>query len=150
MNILYAFDPATGASSPTGFAAFSGKKLYAVEAIVANTIAEMIYQIGKRCVYEDADYAVEVPEIYPRSPVDPNDMIKIAVVAGACIARAHLPTMYHPKQWNHGRPKKVTEERIKRLLTSEEVAMVERVRPALRNNAWDAVGIGLHHQGRLT
>lgn len=144
MNILYAFDPSTVA---TGKAIFTDSRLYHVEVIEAKGLDDMLVQLSPMGLGEYA--VVETPQSYPRDPVPCDDLIKIAVVSGAC--RAHFTTSegVFPRVWSRGRPLKVNTERAKLLLSSEEIAKVEAVRKAVRGDAWSAVCIGLWKLGRL-
>ena len=94
---------------------------------------------------------VERPQVYHHSPGDPNDLIDLAGVLGCLV---HIfdtdVTMYRPRQWNGGRKKATVRGVAEAALTEEEHARVELPRArSLSHNVWDAVGIGLHHFGRL-
>lgn len=143
--MIYAVDPSTVA---TGVAIFLGTRLDRVTVLEAEGLDEMIeavraYFYGHPIT---AECVVEVPIAYGfKQKGDPNDLLKIAQVAGA--VRAHFATSYAitPGGWNGGRPKKITEARIRSLLLPDEVAMLDTVRVAVRHNAIDAVGVGMHH-----
>ncbi len=102
--------------------------------------------------------ALEWPRVYATriasgaSPGDPNDLLGLAAVS-AGIAALYAPaaaTSYCPSEWKGQMPKDVCQKRINARLNSRELAFVMAVKPAgKRHNTWDAVGIGLHHLGRL-
>lgn len=98
------------------------------------------------------DRIIEIPRIYAasRQKGDPNDLIDVALVAGAAIARrslARVMTVY-PADWKGQLPKKVEHRRTLTWLDSLDSsfrAIVVSVTPAsLRHNALDATG-QLHH-----
>lgn len=116
---------------------------------VARDLADRTPRLG-------ADLAIEVPQVYHQSKLkgDPNDLIDIALVAGAVATRVAayhggVTTTYRPQAWKGSTPKKVMVERIKAKLSAEEHLRVVPPRAAaLAHNVWDAVGIGLHHLQR--
>jgi hypothetical protein len=81
--------------------------------------------------------------------VDPNDLLALvgvdAAVAMACVETMDLVTFY-PDEWKSQVPKKVMNERVWGRLSSEEQKNVTKK----DHNVLDAVGLGLHHLGRLT
>jgi Holliday junction resolvasome RuvABC endonuclease subunit len=97
---------------------------------------------------------IERPQVYvhSRAKGDPNDLITLALAAGAMIGAMRatrtklIVVEYKPAEWKGQVPKDVMTRRIKRSLTEDEH---ERVRlpsaSSLAHNVWDAVGIGLHH-----
>jgi hypothetical protein len=103
---------------------------------------------------------VERPQVYrpgqTRKPVDPNDLIKLALRAGA-LAQAFYPREevieVLPREWKGQVPPDIMIGRIVSKLTRDESDLVhkslERHAAALRHNAIDAIGIGLHYLGRL-
>lgn len=59
------------------------------------------------------------------------------------------PTYYTPKQWKGSTPKAIQGRRILAALGPEEWPAAEALKGAKAHNALDAIGIGLHHLGRL-
>ena len=96
---------------------------------------------------------IELPRIYPHAAQqkgDPNDLIDVACVGAAIAAMfGGVPTeTVFPSDWKGQVPKEIMTERIKSKLSHTEMALVELV-GAKDHNTFDAVGIGLHHLGRL-
>jgi hypothetical protein len=145
---LHAFDPSTKA---TGYALFEDGRLTFAYVIEAKGVDSMIENVQTFLKWSWAKgFAVlETPRTYPRSPAKTKSLLMITQIVGAI--RAHFPTSrtYTPQQWNHGRPKKVTRERINDLLSPSELAMMLAIRKGIRGDAYDAVGVGMHHLGRL-
>jgi len=150
-SVLYAVDPSTVA---TGIAIFTYAELLDVVLLQSNGgVVDMIREIqrffGSHGVNVQRSYAcvVETPVAYPFGGrgADPNDLIQVAVVAGAVRAHFSTSTAVTPRQWNGGVPKKITAKRIRALLTPKQIAMVEAVPYGVRHNVWDAIGIGMYH-----
>jgi len=99
------------------------------------------------------EIVIERPQIYvhSRSKGDPNDLITLALMAGATVGAltrdlSVTVTEYLPAQWKGQVPKQVMTKRIKRALTDEEHTRVTLPKArGLAHNVWDAIGIGLHH-----
>ncbi|MEO9195847.1 MAG: hypothetical protein ABI445_19510 [Polyangia bacterium] len=103
------------------------------------------------------DLAVEWPRVYASriragsSKGDPNDLLALCGVdaAVALILEPDETTAYAPSDWKGQLEKDTCHARIRSRLSPAELAVFESVRPkSLAHNAWDAVGIGLHHLGR--
>lgn len=100
---------------------------------------------------------LEWPRVYAtrirmgETKADPNDLLALAGVDAAIAAHMHLGAIsYAPSEWKGQVPKDVMGKRILARLTDEERALVMAVKPASkRHNTIDAVGLGLHHLGRL-
>lgn len=96
----------------------------------------------------------ECPQIYSagKGKGNPNDLIPLAQI-GAAFAWDVIGAEwveFLPREWKGTLDPDVLIERIKSRLTVEEKAHVESFkRGGLDHNIWDAVGIGLHHLGRL-
>jgi hypothetical protein len=93
---------------------------------------------------------IERPQVYvaSRSKGDPNDLITLALMAGAVAGLLEAPflTEYKPAQWKGQAPKDVMIERIIRALTVDEHTRVRLPdAKSLAHNVWDAIGIGLYH-----
>jgi hypothetical protein len=97
---------------------------------------------------------IERPQVYvhSRAKGDPNDLITLALVAGAIAGGMRtsrtklLVVEYRPAEWKGQVPKHVMEKRVKRSLAEHEHERVQLPSAgALAHNVWDAIGIGLHH-----
>ena len=90
---------------------------------------------------------VELPQVYTRdkSKGNPNDLIKVAAVAGALLKGilADRQMFVLPAEWKGNAPKEVTENRCRVDLSAEELDRVELPAKSLQHNVWDAIGIGL-------
>lgn len=124
----------------------------------AESMAANIYYYA----YKDLinDLAVEWPRIYASriregsSKEDPNDLLALAGVVSAVAGKLNVwSTSYCPSEWKGQLTKEACHERIKSRLTPIELAILEDASKAAgktyAHNVWDAVGIGLHHLGRL-
>lgn len=103
--------------------------------------------------------AVERPQIYAqgKGKGDPNQLIPLAEIGAglACTLVWDRLVTYRPRQWKGTIDGDTMVARIaatgpRSLLTPEEHACVDLPCASLAHNVWDAVGIGLHHLGRLT
>jgi len=87
---------------------------------------------------------IELPQVYPvRSwKGDPNDLIKVAVQVGVCIASfAHYcqVKLVTPKEWKGQTPKKIDNQR-----TLDQLAEQERKQISKKSShVLDAIGLGL-------
>ena len=99
--------------------------------------------------------AIEVPRVYRKSRVDPNDLITLAFLAGRYVGKAQSLTGFTceakwcwPHEWKGDLDKDITEARARKKLTADERLVVEEceryVPRSLMNNVWDAIGIGLY------
>lgn len=109
--------------------------------------------------YIDA-LAVEWPRVYATSirrgtsHADPNDLLPLAGVdaALAALVAPNTCASYCPSEWKGQVPKDTYALRILDRLDASELAIVEAVSDSCKSkahNVVDAVGIGLHHLGRL-
>ena len=98
------------------------------------------------------EIAVEIPQVYVQSRLkgDPNDLITLALNAGAfCASFLNTPRFeYRPYEWKKQVPKAILTERTRTKLSIGELACVEKAPRTLMHNVFDAVGIGLHHLKR--
>lgn len=98
---------------------------------------------------------VEHPVIYPveRAKADPNDIVKLAAVAGvvgAACAAASIGCELEfvmPRQWKGTVPKHIHNERT-RARCPEAVALVDCVPKSQQHNIWDAVALALWRSER--
>lgn len=98
--------------------------------------------------YANIGFAViELPQIYARSRSqgDPNDLVKVAYLAGQLTAFVKSVRVVQPREWKGQRPKEVCKRLSKAALLSGELAVIPR---GLGLDGWDAIGIGLQHHGR--
>lgn len=144
--ITLAIDPGTRS---TGFAFFDSGKLERVVRVTklrCNNLGIMPYEEirkWKGCV---SHLACEVPQIYPQSKADPNDMIPVALLAGALIGyfSAAFVKMPRPREWKGQVPKAIHNARTLAKLTDDERALCA----GHSHDELDAVGIGLWYLGR--
>lgn len=96
---------------------------------------------------------VELPEVYLQSPGDPNILIRMAFTAGMVAANVPCVTISTvlPKEWKGQVPKEVHNNRTMATLTKREVGVFSAcaVKPALRHNVLDAIGLGLWYLKRF-
>jgi len=88
----------------------------------------------------------------PGSPVDPNDLVAVAVQAGY-VARGFEPSaLWYVKvgQWKGQRKKRVDNAYTLRTLSDIELARLPKLPKGEMHNVLDAVGIGLWLLGRTT
>ena len=105
--------------------------------------------------WECDEAIVELPQVYPRSKVDPNDLIVLAASAGR--ARQAIgwakSSFVLPREWKKTLAKDTMLVRIVEALTDEERRVFFRVKDKLpeeaHGNIIDAIGIGLWKLGRL-
>lgn len=89
---------------------------------------------------------IEVPQVYPRQRVPPNDLITLAFQAGRYAGRAAGEVHeVRPHQWKGNLPKDVCEARVRAALSEAERAVLDAARAPAghRHDVADAVGIGL-------
>ena len=95
--------------------------------------------------------AIEYPQQYARSPTPRESIQKLVGVIGAlAVTFPDSKTEYYlPRQWKGQVPKPVMHRRILGRLTESEQALIPEMAASKLHNVLDAVGIGLHHVGRL-
>jgi hypothetical protein len=98
-------------------------------------------------------WVIEIPQVYTQNKLkgDPNDLIQLALVAGALGSLTHTDDLrnrfitYLPRQWKGQTPKKTMNKRVQGRLSREELERVELPRAeSLQHNVWDAIGIGMY------
>lgn len=148
--ILHTCDPSTRA---TGLATFFNGQLHSVHVLEADGTDGMLKAISEFfSLYPpalDDELLIEAPGFYKFDKANPAQIAKIHQIVGS--VRLHFTTSrtITPARWNRSRPKEITEQRIKGLLSRVELAMVEAIRQPVRNNGFDAVGVGLWAYGRM-
>lgn len=104
-------------------------------------------QLVTRQYAVDSFLVCEIPQVYARdrSKGDPNDLIDLAGVVGACTQEA-LTVEWSPvpRDWKGQIPKHVTQARVLDALGAEELAAIDETIPAsLLHNVYDAIHLGL-------
>lgn len=89
---------------------------------------------------------VECPVVYPRGAgkgEDPNDLIQVALSAGACMAACLHSVTVTPGEWKGQVPKDIHHRRIEPQLTEAMRRDINSVPAILRHNVLDAIALGL-------
>jgi hypothetical protein len=98
---------------------------------------------------------IEKPQVYPgaRAKGDPNDIVDLAIIVGACASILSDARVVYPGQWKGQVPKTVHHARaISKLGTIERdffVKTLQDVHKTKQHNVYDAVALGLWALGRL-
>jgi len=142
---LIAIDPGT---EQAGFALFENGILTRAELVreKGSTKEQRAWraarQLGALCqAHADAELVVEHPQVYLRSPGDPDDLLALALVVGGVLTLHEGGDLVRPREWKGQVPKKIMVARILKQLSDEEQALCKRVKD--NHNVLDAVGIGL-------
>ena len=148
-NTLLAVDPSSRA---TGWATYAGQELTACGLIRGHDTLDMIEAI-RGDLPRGLPAIIELPKVYQQSRQkgDPNDLINVAAVAGACALVCTPPIRFVlPREWKGTTPKRIDNERTARKLTPAELQAVIDCEcpPSLLDNVMDAVGLGLFQVGR--
>ena len=144
--MLLAVDPSTRA---TGWALYQDGLLVQAGVIKARGLEDMIARVRAHPFPEVETLVVEYPQIYlrKRAKGDPNDQIKVALVAGAVagVVSCQQTLFKTPHDWKGSRPKIVDNPYTLRLLAPSERAVIEGcgVPASLLDNVLDAAGLGL-------
>ena len=146
---LLAVDASTRA---TGWATYAGQELTACNLIRAKNVLDMIEAVRNRLPH-GLPGVLELPQVYRQRQQkgDPNDLIGVAAVAGACAMICTPPIrLVLPREWKGTVPKHIDNARTLRTLTRAELRIVEACEcpDHLMDNVLDAVGLGLWHLGR--
>ena len=151
MSTLLAVDPGVRCM---GWALFLNGILVEVGLSRAKTLED---QISSMTLPKAPDgLVIEEPQVYQgaKQVGSPDDLIRLAMVAGAVMARAACfkdveTILVKPAGWKGQVPKDIMSTRIMRKLSDKERSLVVAIMPkGLRHNAIDAVGIGLWALGR--
>lgn len=130
---------------------------------IANSIVYWIQECHHRTRGCPLQVACEWPQVYTsdKSEIPPKAVIPMAGVSAAILAllwtedKTKTSKCYLPGDWVQGTKKKDSKNIYK---TSRAIRIISRLSPeekvvfdreALTHDAIDAVGIGLHHLGRL-
>lgn len=98
---------------------------------------------------------IECPRVYPRSRVNPNDLIQLAVKVGRDIARYEQANLnpnsriVYPQEWKGTISKELCNQRILAKLRPEERVLVPNLPASYLHNCIDAIGLGLFELGRM-
>ena len=145
---LLAVDPGTHVS---GWANFVDARLVACGCWRAGGLYEMLSKIlmarEKFSLSFNERTVVERPQVYNQRKWkgDPNDLVGVALVAGAVAALFPPADFVLPHAWKGSAPKDVVEKRVRKTLAPDELQLVAG---AKKSDVWDAVGVGLWALGR--
>lgn len=123
-------------------ACWRGKEYYKVE-LVEGSRWDFRHTI--QCMAPDL-VVVECPVVYPRGAgkgEDPNDLIQVALSAGACMAACMHSVTVTPGEWKGQVPKNIHHRRIEPQLTEAMRRDINSVPAILRHNVLDAIALGL-------
>lgn len=143
---LLAIDPGV---KKCGYALFQDRELIECGSILARSVNDVSVVLGSR---DRPDICViELPQIYPVSKGDPNDLISLAYAVGYYQATVSAETQITvlPRAWKGTVKKEVMGARIESRLTEHERKLVPRLAKYRRHDVIDAVGIGLWYLKRL-
>jgi hypothetical protein len=100
-----------------------------------------------------AHAVIEYPQVYPRSPVPPNSIVKLAFTAGRLVGELRLVAdikMVLPHDWKGDLPKDVCAARAMKKLNAGELRVVAEAREIIKgkfDDVMDAVALGLYAFG---
>lgn len=95
--------------------------------------------------------AVEVPRVYTRSPADPEDIVQLALIAGAFCGgiEAEFYSLPRPSEWKGTIDKKILNDRCMKIASTDERLIIYRAEGGNTSHVQDAFGIGLWVLGRM-
>ena len=143
MTDLVAIDPGT---EQAGFARFKeGRLTQAVLVREKGSTKEqrawrVACKLGELCQPEDS-IILEYPQIYVRSPGDPDDLLALALVVGGVLSLQKGGELVRPRTWKGQVPKKIMVNRILKHLDDAERELCKDIKD--NHNVLDAVGVGL-------
>ena len=145
---LLAVDPGTNV---TGWASFVDTRLVPCGCWRADGLLAMLAEVRLACENTTYSYertVIERPQVYAQRKWrgDPNDLIGVALVAGAVAALFPPVDFVLPHTWKGSATDVVVEKRVRAALAPDELLIVGR---KARHDVWDAVGLGLWSLGRL-
>jgi RNase H-fold protein (predicted Holliday junction resolvase) len=114
-------------------------------------VAKAIEEIARN--YDITELAIEEPMEFRSKKgrkVKVDNLLLLARAVGATVARINVRTCYYrPTEWKGQLPKRVTEKRIRAILSDNEMSKIKMPRgQKKRGDVFDAIGIGLFHIGR--
>ena len=131
---LVAIDPGNDA----GVAYFENKRLVRAE-LITDVRAPRERELAHTVI-------IEVPQVYPHSPVNPNNLLTLSFTAGLLAGHFESSNLAKasPRQWKGQRPKDVDNRYTLDLLDAKERSIVNTsTSRGQLHNVIDAVGIGL-------
>lgn len=168
MNLV-ALDP--GLLHPAIALFHGGVLIYAARVELPKTLSAKtnlgarVVSVARHCQYVVAEWfeplgspelVFEWPQVYraAKSKGDPNDLLPLAGICGALsgVLQATLITSYTPAEWIGQLPKGTTgdpRESPRGTRIWSRLTHAEQMTITLSHDAIDAVGLGLHHLGRL-
>jgi len=158
-NPFIAIDPGTRS---LGWALFDDHLIGAgvVRAQGLDDMLKRLRDFAPPLITGDRDVVIEIPQIYraSKSKGDPNDLIPVAIVAGAVGVMLRGPTasvrMFTPHVWKGSVPKPIVHSRVFAVLNDQELENLafarDRTPKGSQLDLLDAVSIGIWHQGRMS
>lgn len=164
--MLLAIDPSIRCAGWALFKVSGGRELVAAGTVDQSSDEVMSFRVANFLArFEDqsnwplacvTDVVLEFPQVYPGSQEEnPNDLMPLAAQAGAILyAFGHQRvTLVAPRDWKGNVEKHAHNERVLGRLSPAELARVPTQARSRKypynHNMVDAIGIGLHHQGKL-
>ena len=99
------------------------------------------------------EVVMEWPQVYRAGKLkgDPNDLLPLPAIGTAIAMKcgAVRAVRYLPHEWKGNLTKEVCHERVRERLQAEELPRIPVLAAKVLHNVLDAVGVGLHHVGRL-
>lgn len=89
---------------------------------------------------------VEMPRVYPSAAKwkgDPQDIVKVAFIAGRCAERYLQHWLVEPREWRGGAPEHVIRTRTEGARRPDDCELGGSV------HAWDAIGLLFYFLGRF-
>jgi hypothetical protein len=116
-------------------------------------IARRAYQMAENNASPMDTIVCEIPQIYKTSPGDPNDLVAVAMVAGALCAAIPCKKIetFWPAEWKGQVPKAIHHKRLMGKLSAAELTIVKEAKITAGervHNILDAVGLGVWHLAR--
>ncbi len=122
------------------------------EAGLFDHVAPWTTRAHVKCMNLDS-LVVEIPQVYAgKAKGDNNDLINLAIVAGACAAGCHQSVLATPRRWKGTMKKEAHHARLLSKLMLPERRLLEtilaRYAKGLQHNLLDAVGLAAWLCGR--
>lgn len=130
-----------------------------VEAVQFSETARSVVDFVASCgVGNIFDLVIEYPQQYARSPAPRESVQRLVGVIGSLVSQFHQKTgglgvkvtTYKPREWKGQVPKEVMQNRILKRLSDQEFDRIPKMSRTRVSHVYDAIGIGLHHMGRLS
>ena len=129
-----------------------------VEAVqFTETARSVVTYVESLKIGNSFDLVIEYPQQYARSPAPRESVQKLVGVIGGLVSQFHQITgglgvkvsTYKPREWKGQVPKNVMFNRIISRLSESELERLPSISKTRLSHVYDAIGIGLHHTGRL-